>query len=102
MNNSLMNMRYQASITQALELAKKWRDKAPDNKEVQDLANCLIDVSIYNAGLEMERREFSMLVSELRSDKNRAVLRARRAEETIEPLQDRLNKVEQSLKAFTQ
>tara|TARA_R110002012_G_scaffold318390_1_gene536784 strand:- start:56 stop:364 length:309 start_codon:yes stop_codon:yes gene_type:complete len=102
MNNSLMNMRYQASITQALELAKKWRDKAPDNQEVQDLANCLIDVSIYNAGLEMERREFSMLVSELRSDKNRAILRARKAEETIEPLQNRLNKVEQSLKAFTQ
>ena len=102
MNNSLMNMRYQASITQALELTKKWRDKAPENKEVNELANALIDVSIYNAGLEMERREFSMLVSELRSDKNRAILRARKAEESINPLQDKVRQLEKSLKAFTE
>ena len=102
MNNTLMNMRYQASITVALELAKKWRDSAPDNKDVNSLADALVDVSIYNAGLEMERREFSMLVSELRADKNRAILRARNSEESIGPLQDRVKQLERSLKAFTE
>jgi len=93
-------MRYQASITRALQLAKDWRDKSPENKEVQELADALIDVSIYNAGLEMERREFSMLVSELRSDKNRAILRARKSEELVEPLQQENIKLKNQLKSI--
>ena len=50
----------------------------------------------------MERREFSMTISELRSDKNRAILRARKSEETIEPLQDKVKQLEKSLRAFTE
>jgi len=100
MKNSLMNLRYQASITSALALAKKWSDNAPDNKDVQELVKDLLDVSIYNAGLEMERREFSFVIEELRADKNRAVIRARRAEDVLEPVSKELAKVKRELKLF--
>ena len=77
-------LQYLASMDTALNIAKTWLDAKPENKDLQELTRCLIDVTAYVSGLELERRGFDKIVSELRSGRNRAVLRARKSEETKE------------------
>ena len=74
-------LQYLASMDTALNTVKTWLDAKPDNKELQELSKCLVDVMTYVCGLELERRGFDSIVSELRSGRNRAVLRARKSEE---------------------
>ena len=44
-----------------------------------------MDISIYVSGLELERRSFDTIITDLRLSKNRAVMRARNAEENEAP-----------------
>ena len=74
-------LQYLASMDTALNIVKSWLDAKPENKELQELSKALIDISIYVSGLELERRSFDTIVTDLRLAKNRAVLRARNAEE---------------------
>jgi hypothetical protein len=77
-------LQYLASMDSALNIVKSWLDAKPENKELQELAKGLMDISVYVSGLELERRGFDNIVSELRSGRNRAVIRARKSEETKE------------------
>lgn len=78
-------LQYLASIDTALNIVKSWLDAKPENKELQELAKGLMDISIYVSGLELERRSFDTIVTDLRLAKNRAVMRARNAEENEAP-----------------
>lgn len=78
-------LQYLASIDTALNIVKSWLDAKPENKELQELAKSLMDISIYVSGLELERRSFDTIVTDLRLAKNRAVMRARNAEENEAP-----------------
>lgn len=73
-------LQYLASMDTALNIVKKWNDTS-DNKELKQLINALVDINVYVSSLELERRSFDNIVSELRLSKNRAVLRARKAED---------------------
>lgn len=78
-------LQYLASMDSALNIVKSWLDAKPENKELQELAKGLMDISIYVSGLELERRSFDTIVTDLRLAKNRAVMRARNAEENEAP-----------------
>jgi len=78
-------LQYLASMDTALNIVKSWLDAKPENKELQELAKGLMDISIYVSGLELERRSFDTIVTDLRLAKNRAVMRARNAEENEAP-----------------
>ena len=78
-------LQYLASMDTALNIVKSWLDAKPENKELQELAKGLMDISIYVSGLELERRSFDTIVTDLRLSKNRAVMRARNAEENEAP-----------------
>lgn len=73
-------LQYLTSMDTALNIVKKWNDNS-DNKELRELINALVDINVYVSSLELERRSFDNIVSELRLSKNRAVLRARKAED---------------------
>lgn len=79
-------LQYLASMDTALNIVKSWLDAKPENKELQELAKGLMDISIYVSGLELERRSFDTIVTDLRLAKNRAVMRARNAEENEAPV----------------
>lgn len=78
-------LQYLASMDAALNIVKSWLDAKPENKELQELAKGLMDISIYVSGLELERRSFDTIVTDLRLAKNRAIMRARNAEENEAP-----------------
>jgi len=78
-------LQYLASMDTALNIVKSWLDAKPENKELQELAKGLMDISIYVSGLELERRSFDTIVTDLRLAKNRAIMRARNAEENEAP-----------------
>jgi len=78
-------LQYLASMDTALNIVKSWLDAKPENKELQELAKGLMDISIYVSGLELERRSFDTIVTDLRLAKNRAVVRARNSEENKAP-----------------
>ena len=82
----LQQLQYLASMESALKVAQSWLDVKPNNKELQTLASSLIDISIYVSGLELERRSFDTIIADLRLSKNRAVMRARNAEENEAPV----------------
>ena len=78
-------LQYLASMDTALNIVKSWLDAKPKNKELQELAKGLMDINIYVSSLELERRSFDTIVTDLRLAKNRAVMRARNAEENEAP-----------------
>ena len=100
MNRDLQGLRYAAAMDSAITIVKGWVDKT-DNKEAKEVLTSLTDIFIYNSGLELERRTFDSLIDEYKSERNRAIMRARRAEEKLEPLQKENTKLKNSLEAFT-
>jgi len=78
-------LQYLASMESALKVAQSWLDVKPNNKELQTLVSSLIDINVYLSSLELERRSFDTIVTDLRLSKNRAVVRARNSEENKAP-----------------
>jgi len=72
-------LQYHADVTESLEIIQKWR-KQSDNEELIKLSNAILGISVYVANLQNERKAFDRVVSELRSDKWRAIKRAQKLE----------------------
>lgn len=69
-----------------------WHEKKPANKDLNNCIKALETIGIYTNSLQIENDINTKLVSKLRTDRNRAVLRARKAEEQVEKLQKELEK----------
>jgi len=72
-------LQYHADVTESLEIIQKWR-KQSENEELIKLSNAILGISVYVANLQNERKAFDRVVSELRSDKWRAIKRAQKLE----------------------
>jgi hypothetical protein len=72
-------LQYHADVTESLEIIQKWR-KQSDNEELIKLSNAILGISVYVANLQNERKAFDRIISELRSDKWRAIKRAQKLE----------------------
>jgi cell fate (sporulation/competence/biofilm development) regulator YmcA (YheA/YmcA/DUF963 family) len=57
----------------------KW-GKESSNEEIKECKGCLAEIGIYVAHLEYERRTYEKTIESYRSDKVRALKRARRVE----------------------
>ncbi len=101
MNRDLQGLRYAAAIDSAINIVKGWVEQS-DNAGAKEVLTCLTDIFIYNSGLELERRTFDSLIDEYKGDRNRAIMRARKAEDKIEPMQKKIKELEKSLSAFLQ
>lgn len=78
----------------------KWLDAKPDNKELGAMYSAFLRVLVYTNNLELRDYSFNRLVSEAREGRNRAVLRARKAEEALEAAEARVSELEAKLKIF--
>ena len=74
---NLGQLQYTADMDLVLNLIK---DKYPD------LETPIINIFFYVNQLELERRSFDNVIDKLRSDKHRAIKRARKSEEQYEKI----------------
>ena len=83
MKRDLSTLQANADLHEVLELLKRWRDKS-DNEDLKEFEKMMINISLYIWQLQNERKTFDNIIDRLRSDKLRAIQRARRVEEKLE------------------
>ena len=89
-----------ADTTKITEILGKWLEAKPDNVELLDVYNSFLRTFVYVNNLELRDYSFNRLVSEARESRNRAVLRARKAEEALEIADAKVKDLEDKLKIF--
>jgi len=89
-----------ADQTEICDTLIKWLDAKPDNKDLLGIYNSFLRMFVYINNLELRSYGFNRLVSEARESRNRAVLRARKAEEALEVAEAKVKDLEAKLKIF--
>ena len=89
-----------ADTTEITEILGKWLEAKPDNEELQKIYDSFLRTFVYINNLELRDYGFNRLISEAREGRNRAVLRARKAEEAREVADARDKELEANLKIF--
>ena len=89
-----------ADQTEICDTLIKWLDAKPDNKDLLGIYNSFLRMFVYINNLELRSYGFNRLVSEARESRNRAVLRARKAEEALEIAEAKVKDLEAKLKIF--
>jgi hypothetical protein len=89
------DLEYYGHINVACTIAQKWCKMKPDNEELRLLSDSLVGIFFWGNNQEQDRRIYDKELSEFRAAKNRAVLRARKAEQEIERLQAEIKKLKQ-------
>lgn len=87
---NLKDLEYYSSYLSCGELISKWLKAKPDNEELKLLSKGFIEVCFYVNTLQQELRLHKEAISDYRSDKLRAVERARRSEKKLEKLENEL------------
>lgn len=95
--NSTLDLEYSNDVLLVTSMLKKWSDAKPDNKELQELVKAFINCVLYTNKVTMERYGYDKYCSDARDERNRAILRARSAEEKINELQEQLKSVNYEL-----
>ncbi len=72
--------------------------KQSDNKDIKLFKTCLAEIGIYVAHLEYERKTYDKTIESYRSDKIRALERARRVEKELEEANKIVKKYNQNKK----
>ena len=66
--------------------------KKQETPKLVDMSKAISQIAFYVNNLQEDRKMYNRSLSEYRSDRNRAIERARRAEEKIEKLEKELKK----------
>ena len=88
--NNGHDIQYYSDMETAATICKKLLTENLEEDEVKALASTITNICFYVNRLQSDRYMFDKYCNEVRGDKNRAVLRARRAEETIEKLEQQI------------
>ena len=80
------------------EKIMEWSKAKPANTDLMNCVKALSEIGIYTNQLKTENVITAKTISILRSDKNRAVERARRSEEELEKLQIEIKESKTKLK----
>lgn len=94
---NLQQLEYLSTFETASTIVLNWSNQKPDNKELKVLQKAMIDLAFYVRKIEDENRLCELSFSEYRSDKIRAVERARKAETKCEDLQKEIDKYKKLL-----
>jgi len=100
MNKKLNNIKegeYYGNFNLVGEYIVKSRKAKPENKAINEMYYCWQEVGFYVHNLITNERLYEQSLSEYRSDKIRAVERARVAEKKIEELEQEIEKLQTKL-----
>lgn len=87
----LKDMEYLADIEMLSTLILN-QIKKKETKTLTEMSGAISRIFFYVNNLQMDRKMYNKAMSQYREDKNRAVLRARKAEERVEELESELKK----------
>jgi hypothetical protein len=96
MNDKIENLKeieYYTNFNTVGEYVVKWKKAKPKNKDLILMYDSLTQIGFYVNDLLTNQRLRNDIVSEYRSDKIRAVNRARSAEKKLEELQENYKKL---------
>jgi len=88
----LKDIEYNNHTTICLELLNKWK-KDSKNKELQDFILSFLETVFYTNTLQRDKFIHNKIIEEYRSDKLRAIERARKADKEVEKLEKELTKL---------
>jgi len=88
----LKDIEYNSHTTICLEILNKWK-KESKNKELQEFILSFLETVFYTNTLQRDRLIFNKIIEEYRSDKNRAIIRARESEAKVEKLEEQIEKL---------
>ena len=91
--NTLKDLEYFGAFTYCAEMVLKWEKMKPDNPEIKEFARSIAVVFFYVNEIQNDRLMYDKAMSEMRSDKNRAILRSRKSEAQITELQNEIKKL---------
>ena len=90
--NNLKEIEYYSDFNLVGEYIIKSKKAKPDNEPLQKMYFSWQQVALYVNNLICNERLFEQSLEEYRSEKLRAIIRARKAEEKIEDLESEINK----------
>jgi len=96
---NLAKLQAQADQSYIMTVLKEWTDKSKDDK-LKELTMSQIRLFTYINTLELEAYSYNKIIGDFRSECNRAIMRARKAEETVETLDAKVKDLEKKLKIF--
>ena len=91
--DNLKEMEYYSNFNTVGEYIIKWKKAKPKNNDLIILNNCLVHMGFYVNDLIANQKMYDKSLSEYRSDKIRAVNRARKAEDNLKTLQEKYKKL---------
>jgi len=96
---NLAKLQAQADQSYIMTVLKEWTDKSKDER-LKELTMSQIRLFTYINTLELEAYSYNKIIGDFRSNSNRAIMRARKAEETVETLDAKVKDLEKKLKIF--
>lgn len=90
--NNLKEVEYYGNFNLVGEYIIKSKKAKPDSQPIKDMYNSWQQIGFYVHNLIYNERLYEQSLKEYRSDKLRAVVRARKADEKIEDLKRELDK----------
>jgi len=87
--DNLKEMQYLANIELLGRLLLDANKKKPSEK-LEEMINAVTEIAFYVNGLKLDKWGYDTAMKEYRSDRNRAIERARRAEKKLEELEKKL------------
>lgn len=91
--HNLKHIEYLANFDAIADTFLKWQEKKPTEK-VNKLMGCLLEINYYVTETYTNELYFNKALNEYRSEKLRAIERARKAESKIEELENKIKKLE--------
>lgn len=95
--NTTLDLEYSSDVLLVTGMLQKWAKAKPNNKELQEVIKAFMNTCFYTNKISMERYGYEKYCSDARDERNRAVLRARSANEEIQKLQEKLKAVSYEL-----
>ena len=90
--NNLKEIDYYSNFNLVGEYIIKWKKMKEDSKPLNEMYFAWQDIGFYVHNMIIVQRHYDTSISEYRADKNRAIIRARDAEEKLEKLEKEMQK----------
>jgi hypothetical protein len=104
LKRDLNGLQYDSDILEVIGRLKEWR-KNSDNPDLLKFTDAMLRITFYVNSLQLEKYSFDRIISEMRSQRNDALIRIQKLEEKLEeyePTSEIDQKFENELKEKTQ
>ncbi len=85
--DNLDDIKLTSSLCLLQRQIKQWCDAKPDNVQLQQVRDAIVDVTLITNKLQLDRGNYHIALDQYRTESLRMVTRARKAEDKINVLQ---------------